>query len=193
MLWNLFLNCMLFLECSFSFFYLAITCSSFISHFKYILSVQVEKEMANHSSTLAWRIPRTEEPGGLQSMGSQRVGHNCATNLVPKKNSEPAREARHWVVLSWYTDYNLEVCICVSTYLMCILWEQCESFIHHCIPMVSQCLVCSSDLSKLLNEGKSLVGNVVDLQTAFKHTITVIHITWFVHEVEIFEESCSQV
>ena len=32
--------------------------------------------MATHSSILAWRIPRTEEPGGLQSMGSQRVGHN---------------------------------------------------------------------------------------------------------------------
>ena len=32
--------------------------------------------MATHSSILAWRIPWTEEPGGLQSMGSQRVGHN---------------------------------------------------------------------------------------------------------------------
>ena len=32
--------------------------------------------MATHSRILAWRIPRTEEPGGLQSMGSQRVGHN---------------------------------------------------------------------------------------------------------------------
>ena len=36
----------------------------------------VEKEMATHSSTLAWRIPRTEEPGGLWSVGSQRVGHD---------------------------------------------------------------------------------------------------------------------
>ena len=36
----------------------------------------LEKEMATHSSILAWRIPRTEEPGGLQSMGSQRVGHD---------------------------------------------------------------------------------------------------------------------
>ena len=33
----------------------------------------LEKEMATHSSNLAWRIPCTEEPGGLQSMGSQRV------------------------------------------------------------------------------------------------------------------------
>ena len=36
----------------------------------------LEKEMAIHSSILAWRIPWTEELGGLQPMGSQRVGHN---------------------------------------------------------------------------------------------------------------------
>ena len=36
----------------------------------------LEKAMAPHSSILAWRIPWTEEPGGLQSMGSQRVCHN---------------------------------------------------------------------------------------------------------------------
>ena len=37
--------------------------------------------MAPHSSTLAWKIPRTEEPDGLQSMGSRRVGHNWVTSL----------------------------------------------------------------------------------------------------------------
>ena len=36
----------------------------------------LEKEMATHSSMLAWKIPWTEEPGRLQSMGSQRVGHD---------------------------------------------------------------------------------------------------------------------
>ena len=36
----------------------------------------LEKEMATHSSTLAWKIPWMEEPGGLQSMGLQRVGHD---------------------------------------------------------------------------------------------------------------------
>ena len=41
----------------------------------------LEKEMATHSRTLAWKIPWTEEPGKLQSMGSQRVGHNWATSL----------------------------------------------------------------------------------------------------------------
>ena len=40
------------------------------------LEDSLEKEMATHSSVLAWRIPWTEEPGWLQSMGSQRVGHN---------------------------------------------------------------------------------------------------------------------
>ena len=41
----------------------------------------LEKEMATYSSTLAWRIPWTEEPGRLQSVGLLRVGHNWATSL----------------------------------------------------------------------------------------------------------------
>ena len=41
-----------------------------------ILIGTVEKEMATHSSILAWKISWIEEPGGLQSMGSQRVGHD---------------------------------------------------------------------------------------------------------------------
>ena len=41
----------------------------------------VEKAMAPHSSTLTWKIPWTEEPGGLQSTGSLRVGHDWATSL----------------------------------------------------------------------------------------------------------------
>ena len=39
----------------------------------------LEKEMATHSSILAWRIPWTEEPGGLQSVGLQRIGHDGVT------------------------------------------------------------------------------------------------------------------
>ena len=42
----------------------------------------LEKEMAIHSSTLAWKMPWTEEPDRLQSMGSQRVGHDRATNTT---------------------------------------------------------------------------------------------------------------
>ena len=44
------------------------------------LAVSPEKAMATHSSTLAWKIPWTEEPGGLQCMGSRRVGHDLATS-----------------------------------------------------------------------------------------------------------------
>ena len=40
---------------------------------------RLEKEMATHSSILAWRIPWTEEPGGLRSMGLQRVRHDLVT------------------------------------------------------------------------------------------------------------------
>ena len=43
----------------------------------------LEKGKATHSSILAWRIPWTEEPGGLQSMGSQRVGHDSVANIYP--------------------------------------------------------------------------------------------------------------
>ena len=41
-----------------------------------MLKYNMEKEMATHSSVLAWRIPWTEKPGTLQSMGSHRVGHD---------------------------------------------------------------------------------------------------------------------
>ena len=41
----------------------------------------LEKEMATHSSILAWRIPRMKKPGRLQSMGSQRIGHDWAASL----------------------------------------------------------------------------------------------------------------
>ena len=47
--------------------------------------------MAPHSSTLAWKIPWTEEPGGLQSMGLQRIGHDWATSLscIGEGNGNP--------------------------------------------------------------------------------------------------------
>ena len=43
-----------------------------------IIGVELEKEMATHSSVLAWRIPGMGEPGGLPFMGSHRVGHDCS-------------------------------------------------------------------------------------------------------------------
>ena len=41
----------------------------------------LEKEMGTHSSTLAWEIPQTEEPGGLQFMGLQKIRHDWVTKL----------------------------------------------------------------------------------------------------------------
>ena len=49
--------------------------------------------MAIHSSILAWRIPWTEEPGGLQSVGLQRVGYDRATNTFTFRSSERSRGA----------------------------------------------------------------------------------------------------
>ena len=49
--------------------------------YRYTYAYIVEKAMAPHSSTLAWKIPWTEEPGRLQSMGSLRVGQDWATSL----------------------------------------------------------------------------------------------------------------
>ena len=49
--------------------------------FNMLSRLVMEKAMAPHSSTLAWKISWTEEPGGLQSMGSLRVGHDSVTSL----------------------------------------------------------------------------------------------------------------
>ena len=55
----------------------------------------LEKEMATHSSTLAWRILWTEEPGGLQFMGSQRVRHNSTVT-----NFHFSRQANKCLVIT---------------------------------------------------------------------------------------------
>ena len=56
--------------------YDTVTCMHFLSELGVVLYTEKEKAMAPHSSTLSWKIPWTEEPGGLQSMGSLRVGHD---------------------------------------------------------------------------------------------------------------------
>ena len=65
------------------------------------MATHLEKEMATHSSILAWRIPWTEKPGGLQSMGSQRVGYNQVTNtptsLSTFSNTHQTQEVQRWI------------------------------------------------------------------------------------------------
>ena len=65
----------------------------------------LEKEMASHFSVLAWRIPWTEEPGGLQSLESQRVRHNWAKN----------------------THKILYVCVCARTYMHAKSLQSCPT------------------------------------------------------------------
>ena len=63
----------------------------------------LKKEMATHSSILAWRIPWAEEPGGLQFMGSQRVGHDRATNTHSQTLSSEFSEGMYfWFLTSFY-------------------------------------------------------------------------------------------
>ena len=80
----------------------------------------LEKEMATHCSIRAWRILWTEEPGGLQSMESQRVGHDWAINAHEDISQDPA------LFFRWYKG-NLKtniaaiwlcvcVCVCVCVY-----------------------------------------------------------------------------
>ena len=66
----------------------------------------LEKEMATHSSTLAWKIPWMEEPGRLQSVGSQRVGHDWATS--PYLTSEKIRH--NWATFTSLQTAN-SVCL----------------------------------------------------------------------------------
>ena len=61
----------------------------------------LEKEMATHSSILAWRISWMEEPGGLQSMGSQRVGHDWATSLTHDIGVESLDDMINWKFAIW--------------------------------------------------------------------------------------------
>jgi len=59
----------------------------------------LEKEMATHSSILAWRIPWTEEPGRLQPTGSQRVGHDWATSLHFTMGPIPwPPDSKNWLI-----------------------------------------------------------------------------------------------
>ena len=87
----------------------------------------LKKEMATHSSILAWEIPWTEEPGGLQSRGSQRVGHDLVTN-----------HHHHQSFIMFYVRReNLQLCLrCFRmsvfrvggwfTWHICIIWTFCN-------------------------------------------------------------------
>ena len=70
----------------------------------------LEKEMATHSSILAWRIPWTEEPGELQSMGSQKVRHNSHTQHIHTHNC--MRYLCFWIHVNRRSVVRTDVCAC---------------------------------------------------------------------------------
>ena len=76
----------------------------------------LEKEMATHSSLLAWRIPWMEEPGGQQSMGSQRVGHDWATSLYFFISC-----TLRFMILDLHMQYN--DCVFLGVFQMCNKWQ----------------------------------------------------------------------
>ena len=76
--------------------------------------------MAPHSSTLAWKIPWMEEPGGLQSMGSLRVGHDRATSFTFHFHALEREMATHSSVLAWRIPG-------MGSLVGCRLWGRTES------------------------------------------------------------------
>ena len=74
----------------------------------------LEKRMATHSSILALRTPWTEEPDGLQSMGSQSIRHNCATNTFFSKKSPEALGVAPSVIIFFFPSLSYAL-LCVSS------------------------------------------------------------------------------
>ena len=68
----------------------------------------LERSVATHSSIFAWRIPWTEEPGRLQSRGSQRVTHDWATNTFTYKDSHRVASSCLWISELW----SANLCFC---------------------------------------------------------------------------------
>ena len=82
----------------------------------------LEEEMATHSSILAWKIPWTEEPGGLQSMGSQRVRHNWATEHTVDLQCCINFSLQHSCTEAFSTVLCISTLVC-STLYPCAYWQ----------------------------------------------------------------------
>ena len=126
----------------------------------------LEKEMATHSSIVAWKIPWKEEPGGLQSMGSQRVGHDWVTslffslnfcsskNLICKMKTVAFNFWKNWIAV-WLTSRNISahptifsICFFISGDDIKLRWKSKDSY---AIGFNAACLckVCKSAINVL--------------------------------------------
>ena len=77
----------------------------------------LEKEMAIHSNILAWKIPWTEEPGGLQSLGSQRVGHDWVTKHTQTKLANCIKQVAFAMCLILPHPFGDPLMCC-----LCLIW-----------------------------------------------------------------------
>jgi len=82
----------------------------------------LEKGMTIHSSSFAWRIPWTEEPGGLQTMRSKRVGHNWVTNTLLLVWWENQIEAYRWKHFWKYFEINSSIWTNWLSFLKCVYY-----------------------------------------------------------------------
>jgi len=95
----------------------------------------LEEGMATHSSILVWRIPWTEEPGGLQAMGLQRVRHDWVTNT--RISVRTRKSSQDSLLLLW--------CNCPATHSsLCVYWESRYNF-----SSVSQTIRCMCNISRV--------------------------------------------
>ena len=78
----------------------------------------LKKEIATHSSILAWRISWTEEPGRLQAMGSQRIRHNQTINTLQKRSCRHGCGMGYFFNRSYYFDFNTSECFIL---IQCLL------------------------------------------------------------------------
>ena len=94
----------------------------------------LKKEMATHFSIIAWNIPWTEDPGRLQSMGSQRVGHNWTTNTL----SWEARQESYLIACSLRGTLlgKAWLAACHLVLKFHLLWSQCADWVRQAQPLL---------------------------------------------------------
>ena len=102
---------------------------TFPSHFH-----ALEKEMATHSSVLAWRIPGTGKPGGLPSMGSHRVGHDWSDLAAAAAATTATAERKHWILanLSYSHPINGKKWMKTQEKMSILTSPKSASFQEHC-------------------------------------------------------------
>ena len=114
----------------------------------------LENKMATHSSIFAWKFPRTEEPGGLQSMGSRRVGPDWAhkRNLIYPYSDSPSCPSNGQGLIQSHSTFNYHVflvsftleqppthCVCVCVSVLFITWMFKKLFICLCRVLDEAC------------------------------------------------------